>query len=74
MAEQLLVEQLFGQLLGYDDLVKQGIVNNRSTLARWERDYGFPPGIRLGPHTRRWTPTEIIQWLETRRGATGTKG
>ena len=38
--------------LRYADLVERQIVNNRTTLARWIKDYGFPAGILLGPNTR----------------------
>lgn len=50
----------------YPDLVKAGIVNNRTTLARWVRDNGFPAGVLLGPNTRAWPTDAVDAWLEAR--------
>lgn len=52
--------------LSYDDLVARGVVNNRTTLARWIRDHGFPAGHLLGPNTRRWTEESVAAWLAAR--------
>jgi len=54
-------------LVRYPDLVDRKIVNNRMTLARWIRSYGFPKPIRLGPNTIAWEASEIEAWLELRK-------
>ena len=38
----------------YADLVEDRIVNNRTTLSRWIKNYGFPAGVNLGPNTKAW--------------------
>lgn len=52
--------------LRYADLVERQIVNNRTTLQRWIRDYGFPPGVLLGPNTRAWPVDQVDAWLAAR--------
>ncbi|MCH9000290.1 MAG: AlpA family phage regulatory protein [Proteobacteria bacterium] len=52
--------------LRYGDLVERQIVNNRTTLARWIKDYGFPAGILLGPNTRAWASNQVDSWLKAR--------
>ena len=52
--------------LRFADLAERQIVNNRTTLHRWIRDYGFPPGILLGPNTRAWPADQVEAWLEER--------
>ena len=52
--------------LRYADLVERQIVNNRTTLARWIRDYGFPAGVLLGPNSRAWASDQVDAWLEAR--------
>lgn len=52
--------------LRYADLVERQIVNNRTTLARWIKDYGFPAGKLLGPNTRAWPDDQIEAWLDAR--------
>ena len=52
--------------LRYTDLVKRQIVSNRTTLARWIKNYGFPAGILLGPNTRAWASDQVDAWLEAR--------
>lgn len=51
--------------LRYTNLVERQIVNNRTTLGRWIKQYGFPCGILLGPHTRAWPENEVEAWLES---------
>ena len=58
--------------LRYADLVERQIVNNRTTLQRWIRDYGFPPGVLLGPNTRAWPVDQVDAWLAA-RAMTGEK-
>lgn len=55
--------------LRFDDLRERRIVNNRTTLSRWIRERGFPPGILLGPNTRVWSEEEIETWIEKMRGS-----
>lgn len=52
--------------LRYTDLVDRQIVNNRTTLSRWIRDYSFPAGVLLGPNSRAWRSDEVDAWLEAR--------
>ncbi len=52
--------------LRYADLVERQIVNNRTTLSRWIRDNGFPPGILLGPNSRAWGDDLVEAWLAAR--------
>ncbi len=52
--------------LRYPDLVERQIVNNRTTLARWIKDHGFPPGVLLGPNSRAWPDDQVESWLEAR--------
>ena len=52
--------------LRYADLVEHQIVNNRTTLSRWIRDYGFPAGILLGPNSRAWPADQVETWLAAR--------
>lgn len=55
--------------LSFADLRAAGIVGNRMTLSRWIKTQGFPPGVLIGPNTRRWPVEEIEAWLESRRAA-----
>ncbi len=52
--------------LRYADLVERQIVNNRTTLSRWIRDYDFPAGVLLGPNSRAWPADKVEAWLEFR--------
>jgi len=51
--------------LRFEDLKALGIVRNRTTLGRWIRSNGFPPGKMVGPNTRIWTDAEIAAWQES---------
>ena len=55
--------------LRFSDLKAANIVNNRTTLARWIKKLGFPPGILLGPNSRAWPESEVLAWLERRAQA-----
>jgi hypothetical protein len=50
----------------FADLQRNGIVNNRATLANWIRDLGFPAGQMTGPNSRTWGEDEIQQWVDHR--------
>ena len=52
--------------LRYTDLVERQIVSNRTTLARWIKDYDFPAGVLLGPNSRAWASDQVDAWLEAR--------
>ena len=52
--------------LRYAELVERQIVNNRTTLQRWIRDYNFPAGLLLGPNSRAWPADLVDAWLEAR--------
>lgn len=54
------------QYLRFCDLKALEIVHNRTTLARWIKKYGFPPGVLLGPNSRAWTADEVDTWLDAR--------
>ena len=53
-------------LLRFADLKARGIVRNRTTLSRWIKNIGFPPGVMIGMNTRAWTEEEIDAWLAER--------
>ena len=52
--------------LRFADLKERKIVNNRTTLSRWIKQHGFPPGRLLGPNTRVWTDDEIEAYIAAR--------
>ena len=52
--------------LSFKDLRDANIVKNWETLGEWQRLLNFPAGRLLGPNTRRWTKTEIDEWLASR--------
>lgn len=54
------------RLLRFHDLKERKIVTNWPQLRRMVRDYGFPPGMLLGPNTRAWSEDEIEQWVASR--------
>lgn len=60
--------------LRFRDIQARGIFNNRVTLERWIKKYGFPPGHMLGPNTRAWTDEEIARWESSRPSATQHDG
>jgi predicted DNA-binding transcriptional regulator AlpA len=57
------------QYYRYRTLVALGIVTNRMTLWRWQRNQGFPAPVRLGPNTRAWIRSEVDTWLAERAAA-----
>jgi predicted DNA-binding transcriptional regulator AlpA len=57
------------RLLRYKDLKALGVVANWTTLLRWIDAGHFPPGIKIGPHSRAWTDTSIAEWLAERERA-----
>ncbi len=52
--------------LRFDDLKARGIVLNRTTLSRWQRDHDFPRPFRLGPNSVAWRESDIDAWLAAR--------
>ena len=54
------------QYLRFKDLKARKIVDNRTTLGRWIKNHGFPPGTLIGPNTRAWTDEEIEAWQEVK--------
>ena len=68
VSTQCLSDVADGRIFRFPDLVEAGVVNNRSTLYRWIKDLGFPPGFLLGPNSRGWFETDVAQWLSTRDG------
>jgi predicted DNA-binding transcriptional regulator AlpA len=57
---------LLPKLLQFKDLKALGVVQNWTTLGRWIDNGSFPPGIKIGPHTRAWTDASIAEWLADR--------
>ena len=57
------------KLLRYDDLVAKGVVNNRTTLYRWIKERGFPPGFLIGPNSRVWTDEKVEAWVAEQAAA-----
>ena len=56
------------KLLRFTDLKELGIVNNRMTLARWQKSQGFPAGIRLAQNSVAFREADVIAWLAARTG------
>ena len=62
-------------LLSYADLVRLGIVNNRTQLSRLTKCQNFPEGFLISANARRWQEEEVDEWIELRRkGASGGLG
>ena len=36
---------MVSQVIRYSDIKARGVINNRATLSRWIKRYGFPPGF-----------------------------
>ena len=53
------------RVLQFDDLRAERIVRTRTTLDKWIREQGFPPGRLVGRH-RVWTEAEVFAWIESR--------
>ncbi len=58
-----------GEIWRYADLKRVGILSNRTTLARWIKDAGFPKGFRLGANTQAWHSADVMAWVEARAAA-----
>ncbi len=58
------------RLYRYPDLVAKKIVTNRVTLARWQRDLGFPDSIKLGPNSIAFNADAVDIWVAARAGMT----
>ena len=58
-------------LLSYADLVRIGVVNNRTQLRRLTKENNFPKGFLLSVNARRWTEDEVSEWVEIRRVGCG---
>jgi hypothetical protein len=54
-----------GKLLRFRHLNEIGLVNNWTTLIRWIKEQGFPPGRIVGV-SRVWFESEIDQWIASR--------
>jgi hypothetical protein len=52
------------ELLYFQDLVELRLVQNWTTLNRWIRDLGFPPGRMVG-RCRLWTRASVFAWIES---------
>ncbi len=57
------------EFLRFADLKALGIVASWTTLQRWIRRNGFPPGTKIGPATRVWSRQEIDDFQAARRAA-----
>ena len=60
------IDDLVDRLRFHRQVHRLHSVNNRTTLSRWIRDYGFPPGDLIGPNTRAWTDEEIETWQKAK--------
>ena len=58
-------------LLTFNELRHRGVVPNRTTLMRWQKNINFPRGFLIGPNRRVWTEDEIETWLAERARANG---
>jgi hypothetical protein len=47
----------------FDDLRSRNICRSRTTLAKFQKEKGFPAGRMIGRH-RIWTCEEIREWVE----------
>lgn len=54
------------RLLRFRDLKERQIVQSWPQLRRMVREYGFPPGMLLGPNTRAWSEQVVEDWLADR--------
>ena len=52
--------------LRFSDLKARQIVDSWAQLKKLQDNYGFPSGRTLGPCTRVWTESEVMQWLDSR--------
>jgi predicted DNA-binding transcriptional regulator AlpA len=59
---------MVSKVLRFSDLKARGVVNNRATLSRWIKNYGFPAGFLLGPNSRGWYEEDVADWLSRRSG------
>jgi predicted DNA-binding transcriptional regulator AlpA len=55
--------------LRFRDLRDRGVIDNRTTLQRWVKSQGFPPGKKIGPNTRVWDEDEVDGWIDSRPDA-----
>jgi prophage regulatory protein len=51
------------RLYRFGDLVRLGIVSNRSTLYRWIREERFPRPVRLTEISVAWRRQDVDRWL-----------
>jgi predicted DNA-binding transcriptional regulator AlpA len=57
---------MIDKFLRFRDLQERGVIKNRVTLHNRIKNEGFPEGRKLGPNTRVWTETEVVEWLASR--------
>ena len=62
MQNELLNRQAVQDILGI----------SRQTLITYQKKYGFPTPIRIGPQTQRWRRSEIEAWLDSRKARSGS--
>jgi len=57
------------RILRFPDLVKLGIVNNRTTLRRWRntKHDPFPKPLSLGNNSIGWRLVDVEAWLKRRK-------
>ena len=60
-------------LLSYADLVRIGVVNNRTQLSRLTKSQNFPEGFLLSANARRWQEEEVDEWIELRRKGSASR-
>jgi hypothetical protein len=57
-------------LVSQRDLADRNIINNHTTLRRYQQRLGFPTGFLISPGARRWTWGEVLDWIAQRRELT----
>lgn len=55
------------RFITFEQLVERGIFNNRVTLDRAIKRYGFPPPYKLGGRRVCWNEAEVEAWTDSRR-------
>lgn len=54
------------RILRFSDLVRLGVVKNRSTLRNWIANNNFPEPFRLSKNTIAWRAKDVAEWLDER--------
>jgi predicted DNA-binding transcriptional regulator AlpA len=63
------MESIVMNFYRFSDLQTKGIVNNRTTLQRWQKSLDFPKPVRLGPNTAVFEAQAVDDWCKRRQAA-----